>query len=129
MPKGPATHDLPFPAHETRDLSVRAIVWFAVGLVITGVVVHFVLGGFWVFLRDHNDRGGPVSPFAVTQQLPPEPRLQISPPSEMRNFRLWEEQQVHTYGWVNRPGGVVRIPIDRAMDLVLERGLPQGAAK
>jgi hypothetical protein len=104
-------------------------VWFAVGLVITGVVVHFVLGGFWVFLRDHNDRGGPVSPFAVTQQLPPEPRLQISPPSEMRNFRLWEEQQVHTYGWVNRPGGVVRIPIDRAMDLVLERGLPQGAAK
>jgi len=129
MPKGPATHELPFPAHETRDLSVRAIVWFAVSLVVTGVVVHFVLGGFWVFLRDHNDRGGPVSPFAVTRQLPPEPRLQISPPSEMRNFRLWEEQQVHTYGWVNRPGGVVRIPIDHAMDLVLERGLPPGAAK
>jgi hypothetical protein len=32
---------------------------------------------------------------------------------------------VHTYGWIDRNGGVVRLPIDRAMDLVLERGLPQ----
>ena len=32
MPKGPATHEFPFPTHETRDLSVRAIVWFAAGL-------------------------------------------------------------------------------------------------
>ena len=129
MPKGPATHDLPVPAHETRDLSIRAIVWFAAGLVIGGVVIYFVLGGFWVFLSDHNDQGGPVSPFATTHQLPPEPRLQVSPPAELRDFRLWENQQVYTYGWVNRPGGVVRLPIDRAMDVVLERGLQQGGGK
>jgi hypothetical protein len=129
MSKGPATHDLPSPAHETRDLSVRAIVWFAAGLVIAGVVIHFLLAGFWLFLRDHNERGAALSPFAEPHQLPPEPRLQVSPPSDLRNFRLWEEQQLRTYGWVNRSAGTVRIPVDRAMDLVLERGLPQGGGK
>ena len=29
-----------------------------------------------------------------------------------------------SYGWVDSDGGVVRMPIDRAVELVLERGLP-----
>ena len=53
----------------------------------------------------------------------------MSPPSELRNFVLWEEQQLQTYGWVNRSGGIVRIPVDRAMDLVLERGLRRATAR
>ena len=125
MSRGPATHDLPVAAHESRDLSVRAIVWFAAGMVISGVVIYFLLGGFWAFLRDYTQRGAALSPFAVSHQLPPEPRLQVSPPSELRNFRLWEEQQLRTYGWINRSGGIVRIPVDRAMDLILERGVAQ----
>jgi hypothetical protein len=28
------------------------------------------------------------------------------------------------YGWVDREAGVVRVPIERAMELLLERGLP-----
>ncbi len=31
---------------------------------------------------------------------------------------------MHSYGWVDQPAGVVRIPIDRAMELLAQRGLP-----
>ena len=30
---------------------------------------------------------------------------------------------LHSYGWVDQQAGIVRIPIDRAMTLLTERGL------
>jgi hypothetical protein len=51
----------------------------------------------------------------------------------LKNYRDSQWEQLETYGWVDKEGGVVRIPIERAMDLVLERGLaaekPVGGAK
>ncbi len=35
-----------------------------------------------------------------------------------------EENILHSYGWVNQSSGIVRIPIDKAMQLIVERGLP-----
>ena len=29
-----------------------------------------------------------------------------------------------SYAWVDKPGGFARIPVDRAMELIVERGLP-----
>ena len=43
---------------------------------------------------------------------------------ELAEFRLRQAKLLSSYGWVDREAGVVRIPIDRAMDLVAERGLP-----
>jgi hypothetical protein len=65
--------------------------------------------------------------------LPPAPRLQVTPVLDLKNYRDSQWEQLETYGWVDKEGGVVRIPIERAMDLVLERGLaaekPVGGAK
>jgi hypothetical protein len=36
-------------------------------------------------------------------------------------------RRLSSYGWVDREAGIVRIPIDRAMDLLAERGLPARA--
>jgi hypothetical protein len=58
------------------------------------------------------------------RRLPPEPRLQTEPREDLRNLRESEERTLTTYGWVDRNAGVVRIPIDRAMTLTVERGLP-----
>lgn len=41
-----------------------------------------------------------------------------------RDLKVQDERLLTTYGWVNQQEGVVRIPIDRAIDLVAERGLP-----
>jgi hypothetical protein len=54
----------------------------------------------------------------------PEPRLEGNERIEINSFRLNEEKLLHSYGYVDQQRGVVRIPIDRAMQLVAERGLP-----
>ena len=43
----------------------------------------------------------------------------------MRRFLAAEEQELNSYGWVDAGNGITRIPIDRAMDLILEQGLPE----
>jgi hypothetical protein len=56
--------------------------------------------------------------------LPPAPMLQVKPREELKELRAEEDRILSSYGWVDPANGIVRIPIDRAMKLVLERGLP-----
>jgi hypothetical protein len=70
--------------------------------------------------------GGLTYPLAAGQEdrLPPEPRLQTNPRADLKDLRDSEERVLESYSWVDRNGGVVRIPIDEAMKLTLQRGLP-----
>jgi hypothetical protein len=61
------------------------------------------------------------------RQLPPAPRLQMREPMDLAAFRKEEEATLSTYGVVDREKGIYRIPIDEAMKLTLERGLPSRA--
>jgi hypothetical protein len=65
-------------------------------------------------------------PLAATEQnrVPPEPRLQTSPREDLQNFREQEDTVLKSYGWVDRNAGIVRIPIEEAMKLTVQRGLP-----
>ena len=58
------------------------------------------------------------------RRLPPMPRLQSAPITDLKDMRAAEEQILNGYGWVDQANGVVRIPIDRAIDLLAQRGLP-----
>jgi hypothetical protein len=58
------------------------------------------------------------------ERLPPEPRIQANPAADMKRLRDQEDATLTTYGWVDRQAGIVRVPIDVAMTLVLEEGLP-----
>ena len=55
---------------------------------------------------------------------PPSPGLNVQEPVVLKAFRDGEETALHTYGWVDQGSQVVRLPIDRAKDLLMERGLP-----
>jgi hypothetical protein len=113
--------------HETSDINLRGVLAFAVGLAVTAAVIHFAV---WVLFAYFNTREGlpvtPQYPLAVGQQnrLPPEPRLQTDPRQDLKNLRADEDTILDGYGWVDRNNQVVRIPIDQAMKLTLERGLP-----
>ena len=62
---------------------------------------------------------------APEQRLPPsEPHLQVDPPGELQTMRAEERARLNGYGWVDESRGIVHIPIDRAMKLLVERGLP-----
>ena len=56
--------------------------------------------------------------------MPPEPRLQTNPREDLRELRAKEDELLGSYGWVDKNAGVVRIPIEDAMKLTVERGLP-----
>jgi hypothetical protein len=58
------------------------------------------------------------------QRTPPEPRLEANPLVPRLRMRAEEDWVLQNYGWVDQKAGMVRIPIDRAMDLLAERGLP-----
>lgn len=67
---------------------------------------------------------GPAPAVARSQVYFPQPREQIAPNEELKTFRARENAELNSYGWIDRKAGEVRIPIDRAMDILLERGLP-----
>jgi hypothetical protein len=54
----------------------------------------------------------------------PEPRLQPNAPDDLLKFREEEHRRLNSYGWVDQNRGVAHIPIERAKQLMLERGLP-----
>jgi hypothetical protein len=115
-------------AHEETDANEHAITRFGIALVL--VVVLSQLALWWLFdhfARQENKLSPPVSALVRAQAPtePPEPRLQANPQADMRMMREREESVLNHYGWVDPNRGVVRLPIERALDLVAERGLPQ----
>ena len=83
----------------------------------------------WLFfdLSARQPLGAPPTPFESARALPPEPRLQVAPAEDLHSYLQAQREALNGYGWVNKEAGVVRIPIDRAMELLLARGLPTRA--
>jgi hypothetical protein len=109
--------------HEERDANIRAILWFGLTLALTIVVVMLVAK--WVFdvLPRPQPATSSLSSIQATE-LPPEPRLQVNGHEDLEKLRAQEDSVLDSYGWVYRQNGIVRIPIDRAIDLLAKRGLP-----
>ncbi|MBI3492583.1 MAG: hypothetical protein HY047_12520 [Acidobacteria bacterium] len=116
--------------HETSDVDIRGILGFGLGLFLVSVAIHVVIWLlFSYFSAREARRVEPEYPLAMTQaaKTPPEPRLQTNPRQDLRDLREQEDQILGSYGWVDKNAGTVRIPIDEAIKLTLERGLPARA--
>jgi hypothetical protein len=124
MQANPHGDPTPGGAYERRDLSPRVIGLFLVGLVVaTALTLVAVWGLFDYYAARLARTDQPPSPLADVRQVPPEPRLQVSGAEDLAAFLAKEKAELHSYGWVDRKAGTVRIPIDRAMELLLQRGL------
>lgn len=111
--------------HETRDFPVGGVVIFAVALVLSAGVIHLALGSLYVGLIERRRARPPAVPAAgVKRQVPPPPRLQQDSRRDLRELRDAERAWLESYGVVDRAAGIFRIPIDRAMERIVERGLP-----
>ena len=53
-----------------------------------------------------------------------QPPYQNTPVTDLKAMRAAEDRALNNYGWVDRQHGIVRLPIDVAMHLTLQRGLP-----
>jgi uncharacterized membrane protein len=128
----PINPDLGVPEnrHEHRDVNVFALGKFAIGLVIVTVFCVGLVAGVFQYLL-HREGGIPASrmesPAQDARQLPPEPRLEEAPARDLEEMRAAELKMQTSYGWLDESAGIVRLPIDRAMDLVVAQGLPARA--
>jgi len=114
------------PGYETRDFSFRGILVFGGVLVIVCIVSAVAM--LWLFRYLDNrlvQSEAAASPVALPAgQLPPEPRLLTNEPANLKAYREAQDLQVTSYGWVDKPAGIARIPVERAKELILLRGLP-----
>jgi hypothetical protein len=112
--------------HEESDANITAVFAFGVGLIgVAAVVFLLVFVLFRFFEVREAARVPPAYPLAISREaLPPEPRLQTNPREDLADLFAKEDALLTSYGWVDKNAGVVRIPIDEAMKLTLQRGLP-----
>jgi hypothetical protein len=113
------------PRHERSDIRVGLLAKLGAFLaVLTVVVVFGVLLLFRTVVSREAGREEPRSPLAAEPSDYSGPKLQVSPPDELEAVRAAEREHLSTYGWVDPDAGVVRIPIEQAIDLIAARGLP-----
>jgi hypothetical protein len=111
---------------EKTDARAGLIFGAFVMLFVLGLVMHWLVGGYFKHLQ-HKPLTTDQWRFGIRPARPDTgafPKLQVSPPIDLENFRAREEAELHGYTWVNATAGVVHIPIERAMALVLKQGLP-----
>lgn len=106
-------------AEEASFLNSRTLWISLIGLVVLiGVVlaISALLFGYFTSTRE---------PGVVQQEVaPPGPRVLPDPAAPLDVLRATEQANLNSYGWVDRDAGVVRIPIERAMEIIAGQGLP-----
>ena len=112
--------------YEPRDVNVKAVLLIALTLVVVVSLFAAALGGL-VALFQSEAEGPPVSPLARVEIEPPAPRLEANPGEVLEQVRHHEQQALEGLGWVDREAGVVRIPIEQAMQILATRGWPSKA--
>src|ERR1035438_1014560 len=101
---------------------------FGIGLLLSCIVTVFAMWVMFNFLFQREDAKNADNPAKAMmnerQKLPPEPRLQAEPKVELKDLRADEDAILSSYGWIDPNKGIVRIPIDQAIDIVAQKGLP-----
>ena len=111
------------------EIHLKSIIGFGVGLTGVTLIVLALMWGMGIIFKDAEQaKDPPPSPMAeaMIDPIPPGPRLQSAPPRDMDELRMQDRETLTTYGWVDPAAGVARIPVDRAIAIIAEKGL--GAA-
>jgi hypothetical protein len=126
---------------EREDMGSRGVFAFMIGLAVVGVVIYFIIIGMYSFLDKYErSQMATASPLVtskdpmsrvVTQDYMDQrfkengaPMLETNERGQFRDFLVNQENQLNSYGWVDEKAGVAHIPIERAMELTAQRGLP-----
>jgi hypothetical protein len=113
--------------HETSDVNLGGVFVFALGLLASGVIISLLILMLFDFFAGREAQSTVRQyPLAAGRQdrVPPGPRLQTNPREDLRELRAAEDAVLNSYGWLDKDKGIVRIPIDQAMKLTVQRGLP-----
>jgi hypothetical protein len=114
------------PLHETFEPQIRPLAWFLAGL---GAAIGIVCAIIWVFfvilkatINETPIERRTTDVAAETTKLP---LLQISPRADIDAIRARDKRALHTTAWIDRDRGLARVPIETAMEIVAQDGLPK----
>jgi hypothetical protein len=124
--------------YERTDIGVRGVLYFLAGLAVFGALAYLAAAGLYSYLDKRSAaEQAPVNPLVtnaptdtrhISKDYPqdafPNPKLEEDERGQLNGIRLNEEQTLSTYDYIDKNAGTIRIPIDRAMDLIAQRGLP-----
>jgi len=131
--------------YEHRDIGVAGVLYFLASLALSLLIVYFVVDGLYHYLEKRSEaEQAPVNPLVTNAPLDtrklsadykdylkqnfPSPQLEIDERGQLDKIRIDEAETLSTYDWIDQKAGTVRIPIDHAMDLIVQRGLPVRSA-
>jgi hypothetical protein len=111
--------------YELSDLRPGYIAFFGIGLsVVLGiaVVIASLIVHYKMVQQARQDT--PIPRLARERETMPGTPLQVDAPNELRRMRAAEQAALNSYGWVDKDAGIVRIPVERAMEILAKKGLP-----
>ena len=125
------THPPAEPHHEDvraekSDIAYRGVLiggaCFVGGMWLFTALLFF----YFVYLKHHRaEVSPPPLPYAAHgTPLPPEPRLQGSPVQDLKTYRAQEDWKLSHYYWLDKNKGQVAIPIEQAVQMLVQRGIP-----
>lgn len=111
---------------EAKDVNAKRVMVTGVSVLIGAWVVVFLMYFFFSLLQNHREaETGPPIPVAAQRPAePPEPRIQASPRTDLQRYEAQQDYLLSHYLWVDKSKGTVAIPIERAMELIAQRGIP-----
>lgn len=117
--EGPRPED----GFERRDVSPRGLALCALGFVVAlGVHLWALWALFgWFFLWDPPARYVPGPPSGAAGPPAGVPRLEARPQELLREYETAQRAILTSYGWT---AAGARIPLQRAMEILAERGSP-----
>jgi hypothetical protein len=125
-------------SYERQDLKPAGILYFLLGLGLATLFCILLLRGAFTILERREKADQPAMSPLITnvpadtrhvnrgypQSVFPTPKLEEDERGQLDDIRNNEDRILYSYGWVDEKAGTVHIPIERAMDLLVERGLP-----
>ena len=106
---------------EERGANPRTLGWIFLGIFICGILIHKPV---YLVYRIFAANTVPLVQLLNEQPLLGRGKipLEVNSLPVVEAYRERQKQLLSGYEWVNPQKGIVRIPIERAMDLVIERG-------
>jgi len=116
--------------HETSDAHFKSVMVTGVGLLGIMVLGLLLSWGVYALFSRHTSTPGVetlINPDLTKQ--PPGPNLQPDPHIALVALRRSEDSVLTSYGWVSKDSGIVRVPVERALELLAKKGLPHQEAR
>ena len=113
--------------YEKRDIDYRSLTRWIVAFFGLGFVFFLAALGFYWWLAPKQWAQGHSNTQPVTKRVPaaPNPLLQnnVETKVDIQRMRQDEVTLLTSYAWVDEGQGVVRLPIERAKQLLIQRGV------